>query len=131
MTVLAKRFNELTRQRWRTVIDFLKLHYVLTERKDSDYWRDHCRSDSIPASLEDSLALWRTQVPWIHESNSGELFSSASIQYVLYGMNNRHRSWSRDAEIAKRLIRDNQAKAETLIASLPTNRDLLNRVRRR
>ena len=136
--MLAKRFNAITRERWVTVIDFLKLHYVLTERKDSDYWRDHCRAESIPESLADSLVLWRTQAPWLYESNRVELFSGASLQYVLYGMNfvtdikdNLNRSWSKDAKIASRLFRENNMKTEQLFAALPTNRDLLNRVCRR
>ena len=137
MPVAARRFNEITRQHWRAVIDFLKLHYVLTERKDSDYWRDHCEVESVPESLQDSLSLWRTQVPWLYESNYRvELFSSVSLQFVLYGMefvtdinNGRYRQWDRDAKTAARLMRESGAQAETLIASLPTNRELLNRVR--
>ena len=139
MPVVARRFNEITRQHWRAVIDFLKLHYVLTERRDSGYWRDHCEIESVPESLQESLALWRTQVPWLYESNYRiELFASASLQYVLYGMgfvtdikDSRYRQWQRDGEIASRLIRENSVQAETFIASLPTNRDLLNRVRRK
>ena len=136
MSVLAKRFNEVTRQRWQAIVDFLKLHYALSERNDSDYWRDQRRDESIPESLRDALVLWRSQVPWIHESHSRhELFSSASIQYVLYGMRfrtnpngNLARDWQKDAEIANRLVRDASANAEMLIASLPTNRDLLNQI---
>jgi tryptophan 7-halogenase len=139
MTVLAKRFNEMTRQRWDAVIDFLKLHYVLTQRRDSDYWRDHCRVESMPASLQDSLSLWRTQVPWHHESNvRSELFSAASVQYILYGMkfstdikDSRYRAWQKETEIAQRLIRDNLAKTEALIVSLPKNRDLMNKVNKK
>ncbi len=137
MTVVARRFNEVTRQHWLAIIDFLKLHYALTERDDSDYWRDHRKSESIPESLQESLALWRTQVPWLYETNYRiELFTAASLQYVLYGMgfrtqvgDGRYRQWAREAEIANRLIRESREQAETLIAALPTNRDLLNRVR--
>lgn len=136
MSVVAARFNEITRQHWRAIIDFLKLHYVLSERNDSAYWRDHTEAASIPVSLQESLSLWRTQVPWLHETNHRiELFSSVSLQYVLYGMgfvtessDSHYRQWQRDAETAERLIRENNAQAENFIASLPTNRDLLNRV---
>ena len=137
MTVVARRFNEVTRQHWRAIIDFLKLHYALTGRDDSEYWRDHRNAESIPESLQQSLSLWRTQVPWLYETNYRiELFTAASLQYVLYGMgfrtevgDGRYRQWAREAEIANRLIRESREQAATLIASLPTNRDLLNRVR--
>ncbi len=109
----------------------------MSERRDSDYWRDHSQSQSIPESLQDSLELWRSQVPWVSDSNNrAELFSAASVQYVLYGMgfvteinSRRYRGWDKDAELADRLMRDNLSKTEMFMASQPTNRDLLNLVR--
>lgn len=137
MPVVARRFNDVTRQHWRAIIDFLKLHYVLTQRNDSDYWRDHCDVETVPESLQESLSLWRTQAPWLYETNFRiELFTAASLQYVLYGMGfrtdvagGRYRQWQREAEIASRLVRESREQAETLIAALPGNRELLNRVR--
>lgn len=137
MRVVAKRFNGIIGKYWVDIIDFLKLHYVLSERTDSDYWREHSESGTIPESLQDSLDLWRSHVPWVSDSNNRvELFSAASIQYVLYGMgfvtdvnSSRYRSWNRDATLADRLIQDNLGKTEALMASQPSNRDLLNLVR--
>ena len=139
MRVVARRFNDVTRQHWDAIIDFLKLHYVLTERDDSAYWQDHRKTETVPESLQESLSLWRTQVPWLYESNYRvELFSSVSLQYVLYGMefvsdvkDGRYREWQREAEIARRLIGETNKQAETFIASLPTNRALLDRVRQK
>ena len=138
MKVVAKRFNDIIGKYWVDIIDFLKLHYVLTERTDSEYWRDHVRAESIPDSLQDALELWRAQVPWVSDSNNrAELFSAASVQYVLYGMgfatqinSSRLRGWDKDALLADRLMRDNLGKTEMFMASQPTNRDLLNLVRR-
>ena len=31
MDIVARRFNETTQYRWRRVIDFLKLHYCLSQ----------------------------------------------------------------------------------------------------
>ena len=137
MTVVAKRFNDIIGRYWIDVIDFLKLHYVLSERTDSEYWREHRESQTMPDSLRDSLDLWRSHVPWVSDSNNRvELFSAASIQYVLYGMgfvtdinSSRYRSWNKDAALADRLMQDNLGKTEALMASQPTNRDLLNLVR--
>lgn len=137
MTVVAKRFNDIIGKYWVDIIDFLKLHYVLSERTDSDYWREHSESGTIPESLQDSLDLWRSHVPWVSDSNNRvELFSAASIQYVLYGMgfvtdinSSRYRSWNKDAALADRLMQDNLGKTEALMASQPSNRDLLNLVR--
>ena len=51
MDIVSKRFNEKFLYRWDTIIDFLKLHYVLTKREDSDYWRDNANKNSTPDSL--------------------------------------------------------------------------------
>ena len=137
MDVLAKRFNQLTASRWDSIISFLKLHYALTERKDSDYWRDHCDPKSMPEQLGDALALWQTQVPWLYESSQKfELFSAASIQYVLYGMGfrsqtNLHARRNAQAQktLSQRLARDARAHAEKLFVSLPQHRTLLDQIR--
>ena len=40
MPVVAKRFNTQMRYRWQRIIDFLKLHYMLTQRPEP-YWQAH------------------------------------------------------------------------------------------
>jgi tryptophan halogenase len=135
MTVLAKRFNQLTLQRWQEIIDFLKLHYLLTNRTDSEYWRAHQQADSIPESLKEALQLWLTQAPGLYESNQRfELFSSASKQYVLYGMgfkteknyvNNRVQ---KEAALIKRIRNETLHMTEKLLNGLPSNRAFLNKI---
>ena len=88
MNVVAKRFNATTEYRWGRIIDFLKLHYVLTKRTDSEFWRDNVRPESIPERLQELLLLWQYQAPWFHDEfdRVEEVFPAASYQYVLYGM---------------------------------------------
>lgn len=135
MTVLAKRFNSVTLQRWQEIIDFLKLHYILSNRNDSEYWRQHQQTDSIPESLQDALTLWRTQSPGLYETNQRfELFSSASKQYVLYGMGfNTDKDQSahicqKETSLIKRLRNETLHTTEKLLSALPTNREFLNKV---
>ena len=64
MSVVAKRFNAKMLYNWERVIEFLKLHYVLSERSDSDYWQDCRESGSCPEGLRDKLTLWQQQAPW-------------------------------------------------------------------
>ncbi|MFA9217272.1 MAG: tryptophan halogenase family protein [Sphingomonadaceae bacterium] len=55
MAPLAQRFNDTFRYRWERVIEFLKLHYVLSQRRDADgcsYWRDNRDPSTIPARLQ-------------------------------------------------------------------------------
>ena len=116
MDIVATRFNEKFLYRWDRVIDFLKLHYVLSRRSDS-YWVENRRSDSIPASLQEYLELWRYHVPWHRDfSQLDEVFSAASYQYVLYGMGfeSHPRGGARrsqNAERAQRLFVENTRKS--------------------
>jgi tryptophan halogenase len=136
MNIVAQRFNQKFTYRWEQIIDFLKLHYVLTKRKDSDYWLDNCRSETIPESLQQSLQLWKTQVPWHFDTpHIDEMFPSASFQYVLYGMgfvteanclaDRSHKQMSLQADA---LMQENQKQIKKLLSVLPHNRDLLNKV---
>ena len=87
MDTIAERFNDGCRYRWARIIDFLKLHYVLSQRNDSDFWRDHRRRESIPDRLQALLALWRHLPPSRYDLvRHDEPFPSASYQYILYGM---------------------------------------------
>jgi tryptophan halogenase len=135
MSVVAKRFNEKFTYRWERIIDFLKLHYILTKRTDSSYWRDNCAISSIPDSLQELVNLWRYQSPWHYDTtHMEEMFPSASFQYVLYGMGfetlprpTKRRS---DMEnVAERLFMENAQRIKQLSASLPTNRELLNKIK--
>jgi tryptophan halogenase len=67
MDVIASRFNATTLYRWGRIIDFLKLHYVLTKRTDSAFWRDNVRPETIPERLQELMLLWKYQSPWFHD----------------------------------------------------------------
>jgi tryptophan halogenase len=136
MTVVAKRFNEKMAYHWGRVIEFLKLHYVLSQRDDSDYWRACRDRASWPDSLRDKLLLWQQQAPWHDDApRVDELFPSASYQYVLYGMGFRPplqairgAALRRDRERAATALEAVAAKARQMRNLLPTNRDLINSV---
>ena len=134
MAVVARRFNEKMTYHWERVIEFLKLHYVVSQRDDSDYWRA-CRSlETCPDSLRDKLLLWQQQAPWHDDApRVDELFPSASYQYVLYGMGfrpalrpTRGAALLRERERVARVLQANADKARQLRNQLPGNRELLN-----
>lgn len=86
MDHIAQQFNDAFEQKWLRVIDFLKLHYCLSERQ-SPFWKDNRLQETIPESLQKNLELWRYHVPSGYDfSTNNEVFSWASYQYVLYGM---------------------------------------------
>lgn len=130
MEVLAKRFNQKFVYRWERIIDFLKLHYVLSERRDSDYWVDHKNVNSIPDSLQESLLIWRYHSPWVQDFESkDEMFPSASYQYVLYGMGFETETIEASPDernLAMKLLKENAVRRDKLMSSLPTNRQLID-----
>jgi 2-polyprenyl-6-methoxyphenol hydroxylase-like FAD-dependent oxidoreductase len=136
MDIAARRFNDAFAYRWGRVIDFLKMHYVLSKRSDSEYWRDNVRPESIPDRLSEQLTLWRHQPPSRYDFfRIEEVFPSASYQYVLYGMGFRPdpRPAARRADDAGRadgFFREAAAMTGKMLAALPTNRDLIAHIRR-
>jgi tryptophan halogenase len=136
MQQAARLFNDTFRYRWERIVDFLKLHYVLSRRTDSRFWIDNRTRESIPDSLHDGLEYWRDHCPW-HEdfSHREEVFSAASYQYILYGMGFQTypAPWllnDRERNLAREKMSEVAQYAKALAASLPGNRDLLSKVRR-
>jgi tryptophan halogenase len=57
-SLLADHFNRESQLELETVRDFIILHYHLTQRDDSPYWK-HFRSMAIPDSLAHRMAMFR------------------------------------------------------------------------
>ena len=136
MRQAAKIFNETFTYRGERIVDFLKLHYVLSRRTDSRFWIDNRARGTIPDSLHDYMEYWRRHCPW-HEdfAHREEVFSAASYQYILYGMGftTHPAPWllnDRDRKLATEKMNEAAQYARVLGASLPGNRELLSKVRR-
>ncbi len=135
MGIVRRRFNDFFTYRWERVIDFLKLHYVLSRRDDTEYWRDNRRGESIPDRLRELLVLWRHQPPSRYDLHRvEEVFPSASYQYVLYGMGFRpvpegFTRRSDDPDRADEYFREAAQLTRRLIDGLPSNRDLIDHIR--
>jgi hypothetical protein len=135
MDMVARRYNRKFQRHWDQIIEFLKLHYVLSSRDDSPYWRDSRAATSIPEELGERLALWRHRSPWHQDAGAvDDLFPTASYQYILHGMRfatvpQRSSTYRQQQREASELFRKNAARAAQLRQALPGNRELLNKVR--
>ena len=134
MGITAKRFNDKFSYRWQRIIDFLKLHYVLSKRSEP-YWQDNKATESIPDQLQELLTLWEYQVPYGYDTHhTEELFPAASFQYILYGMGHKTQLPNRKkrddkSQLANKFFNDNIAHTHKLINALSTNRELLNKIK--
>jgi tryptophan halogenase len=72
------------------VRDFVVLHYCLTQRDDTPFWR-YCRSMAIPDSLRQRIDLYRRtgRIRW----RAGELFTDLSWFYIFEGLGVRPDSY--------------------------------------
>ncbi len=133
MEIVSARFNEVTHYRWGRIIDFLKLHYVLTRRPEK-FWRDNTDPATVPGRLKNLLQIWKYQAPWLLDefNRLEEVFPAASYQYVLYGMGFRTQIDPCDNDVSRPLavqhMRENAAMAGRLRAALPRNRDLVRKI---
>ena len=135
MDIVAKRFNSKFLHRWDNIIDFLKLHYVLSKRTDSDYWCDNKNEMHIPESLREQLALWQYQAPYKYDAiHTEEMFPPASFQFVLYGMGfvtqAPHKKRTDQSAKADALFNENVQRTKQLLSALPTNRELINKIKK-
>ncbi len=87
MESAARHFNEMMVARYDRIIDFIKMHYCLSQRRDSAFWIDNCDAASIPQTLQDKLGKWKLRPPHrLDFVGDLEMFMTASWQYILYGM---------------------------------------------
>ncbi|HTF97279.1 MAG TPA: tryptophan halogenase family protein [Cellvibrio sp.] len=85
--IRARQINRRVEHIWERVIDFIQLHYLISDRKDSSFWRDCTESTKISDVLKERLALWKNAVPSYYDFAADiEFFQRESFLSVLYGM---------------------------------------------
>ena len=86
MKPAADMFNRLMANRYDRIVDFLKLHYCLSDRSEP-FWRDNADIASVPESLQEKLRMWRFRTPSRFDFiGDYETFLPISYQAVLYGI---------------------------------------------
>ena len=131
----ARQFNKNMQRRYARARDFLKLHYCITERRDTQFWQDNVDPSSISDSLLDLLDRWRFRAPNELDIDPNiDIFTESSWQYVLYGM-----GWETDLaaragtlryeEDARRAFAEVKRQGEFAVANLPGNRELVQYAR--
>jgi len=135
MTLVEKRFNDAFTYRWERVVDFLKLHYALSRRDDTDYWRAHRERATLPDRLADLLTLWRHRAPYRQDFfRIEEVFPAASYQYVAHGMGllpepSARLRHPRLGDAAEPFFRETAHLARRMLGALPLQRSLIDHIR--
>jgi tryptophan halogenase len=75
-------YNRQARFEFERIRDFIILHYHLTERDDTPFWR-HTRTMDIPDTLRAKMELYRSRGRIVRENN--ELFAEVAWLQVMHG----------------------------------------------
>jgi len=77
-------YNRGMRDLYEDIRDFIILHYKLTQRDDTPFWR-YVRDMPVPESLQRKMELWRLHARVFREG--AELFHTTSWVAVMLGQN--------------------------------------------
>ena len=130
---VEKTFNNSFNYRWHKTLEFIKMHYYLSARDDSDFWLDNRNKNTVPSTLVSRLAHWQHHpISKYDFPHTFEPFAMESYQFVLYGMNNKihfsHEGSFGEQEKAKQLFSAISKTTEIALRELPNHRDLINKI---
>jgi tryptophan halogenase len=122
MAPLAFRFNRVMQNRFYEILDFINMHYCLTQRSDTEFWREVRRPERINDRLQAKFDFWRIKPPSVSDFedqcfpgqaemtpsseviqsdsrqpiDTGGLWNHHSYEAILYGMDflrDESRAW--------------------------------------
>ena len=125
---LVEEFNEQSRVEIEKTRDFVILHYHVTEREDTEFWR-HCRHMQVPDSLAHRIALFRENA-FAYQGDS-ELFRVDSWSQVLLGQrvvpkSYHHFARSMDPKELTRYLGDFRQAISQTVSRMPIHQDFVN-----
>ncbi len=126
---LAAEFNRRMARQYESIRDFIVLHYKLTQRTDSEFWRS-CASMPIPDSLAHQIELFRESGRVVILDS--ESFAEPSWISMMYGLGLEPRSLDPFTELVDEqtlrahFMRLRQAIAGTVDA-MPDHGDFIER----
>ncbi|HZF26153.1 MAG TPA: tryptophan 7-halogenase, partial [Steroidobacteraceae bacterium] len=84
---LANTYNRQMAGLYDETMRFIVLHYCLTRREDTPFWRANKNHQNIPDVLQQQLALWKYRLPSLFDDRGGlQFFGHGSQLYILAGM---------------------------------------------
>ncbi|MEM7078217.1 MAG: tryptophan halogenase family protein [Pseudomonadota bacterium] len=131
---LQSRYNQLMRGIYDDVRDFVMLHYVLTQREDTPFWRTYRHEVALPDSLRERLELWRSKPPTTLDFQQHSVFNQYNYMYVLAGMdalvpNSNQYLVRMNPGRLKNLMGEVQQTTEFALDASVTQKDFITRMR--
>ena len=83
-------YNRTMRSFMDSTRDFIVLHYALSRRNDSPFWRA-VKEKPIPEGLQSKMELWRHKMPTkLDFATQVSTFSDPSYAFIMYGLHWQH-----------------------------------------
>jgi tryptophan halogenase len=127
--VLADEYNRVTTNEYERIRDFIILHYCLTRRSDSEFWR-YCASVGLPEPLQRKIDVFRARgiVPMLSE----ESFQEASWVAIFVGQGELPRRYDPmadriDLERLKAGMRHRREAIARIAETLPSHSEFVAR----
>ena len=120
-------FNRVSRDELEEIRDLLVLHYNVTEREDTPFWR-HCRTIRKPEALERRIELYRENATIM--PRPGEIFREPSWFAVFTGQGVQPRTYHPFADIPPKAELDRRLNlmagdVRARVQSFPTHDEFL------
>src|SRR5690606_29896364 len=72
---------------WDRIFDFIQVHYCISDRRDTKFWRDVTERVELSDLLKERLELWKHSAPQHSDFFSTfDFFHTVSYLAILYGM---------------------------------------------
>ena len=122
-------YNQQTTFEIENIRDFIVLHYHVTKRQDTPFWR-HCRSMEIPASLAHRIELFRETGRVFKVPN--ELFGENSWTQVMLGQGIEPGQYHPAVDVMsddelRRFLEGIRSSVEKTVAQLPSHQAYVER----
>jgi tryptophan halogenase len=127
-----KQYNGIMENHYDMAINFVKYHYILTQRTDSQFWIDNANPDTWTDWLREKVDMWKTSYPDVYDIEKlHTIFDHASYQYVFFGMAGRpelHSIRGQKDKFALKVFEQVNKGLKNARNALPTHNDLLNKI---
>lgn len=105
MDQLRDLYNRRMRERYEESVDFINMHYVLSKRRDTPFWREATAGHRVTPGLKALFERWEQKPPsQLDFLDQRQLFSHINFEFILYGMEWRPKALEADAAPQKTVV---------------------------
>ncbi len=82
---LRARFNHIMYNRFYEILDFINMHYCLTRRQDTDFWREVGKPERVNPRLQAKFDFWKIKPPSAQDFEDLHFFGQPMTLQAAYG----------------------------------------------